>query len=45
VLAQEILTADAIEKFLHEKQMSLLVENGGTPCKTSRNVGGAERLF
>jgi hypothetical protein len=25
------MTADAIQEFLHEKQMPLLVENGGVP--------------
>ena len=39
--AQDTLTANAIEKFLRDEKMPLLIENGGVSCisNTSRNVG------
>ena len=39
------MTADAIEEFLHGKQMPLLVENGGVSSTVLRIVGGAECWF
>src|ERR1700733_1785406 len=39
------MTADAIEEFLHGKQMPLLVENGGVSSTTSRIVGRTECWF
>jgi hypothetical protein len=36
------MTADAIQEFLHEKKIPLLVENGGVPSIVSRVVGNAE---
>ena len=36
---QETLTVDAVENFLHEKKVPLLIENGGVSCNTSKNAG------
>ncbi len=39
------MTADAIEEFLHRRQMALLVENGGVSPAPSRHIGGADVGF
>ena len=33
------MTADAVEDFLREKRVPLLIENGGVSCNTSKYAG------
>ena len=43
--AQETLSADSVEQFLREKQLPVLIENGGMSCTVPRKAGGAESWF
>jgi len=44
VRAQETWTADAVERFLHENEIAVLVEDGGI-CLVPFLAGGAQAGF